>query len=319
MSWAKRNLYFLISCVLAVALLGAAGWYCYSEWQANDASRASLEEAYGKLKEFGKGPVTPSTENIEAANKEARRAQELADGLRKHLVQIPSIPDTTNIDDRILTPAVRGTIAQLALSAEANHVTVPLDFAFSFSAQKDKVVFAAAGRDQLARELGEVKVICDVLLSNRIDSLELLQRERTADDAIAAATASQNDYLDSISVTNNNTIITPYRVTFLCFDAALSSVLTGFANQPYGIMVRTLEVGPADLTGTEMGTAPMSMPERMGPGGMGPGGVPNQYPGVNPAAPGLGSRGGLPVVVDEKKLRVSMLLELVRIVPTPGK
>lgn len=314
MSWAKRNLYFLISCVLAVALLGAAGWYCYSEWQGNDASRTSLETAYSQLKGFGQGPVTPSTENIEAANNEAKRAQQLADGLRKHLVQIPSIPNTNNIDNRILTPAIRDTIRQLAESAEANHVTVLPDFAFSFSAQRDKVVFAAQGLDQLARELGEVKVICDVLFSNRIDSLEVLQRERTADDTVTGgAVATQNDYLDSISVTNNNTIITPYQVTFLCFDSALSSVLAGFANQPYGIMVRTLQVGPADMNPTEMG-APVAMQ-----GGMMPGVNQREYPGVNPTTANLGTRGGLPVVVDEKKLRVSMLLELVRIVPTPGK
>ncbi|HLX72697.1 MAG TPA: Amuc_1100 family pilus-like protein [Verrucomicrobiae bacterium] len=310
MSWAKRNLYFLISCVLAVALLLAAGWYCYSQWQGNNASSDSLKQAYGQLNDLGTKPITPSTENIEAANQEAKRARELAVGLRKHLAPIPSIPNVTNVDDHLLASSVRDTVRQLALSAEANHVALPQDFAFSFSAQRDKVAYAEQGRDHLARELGEVKVICGVLFSNRIDSLEILQRERSADDI---ANATGNEFLDSVSITNNDTIVTPYQVTFTSFDPALSEVLTGFANQPYGIMVRTLEVEPAEATPGE-------------PGMMTPQGMQSQIPTDNrfppntaAAASALSMKGGLPVVVDEKKLRVTMLLELVRIVPAPGK
>ena len=306
MSWAKRNLYFLISCVVAVALLLAAGWYAYSEWQGSDEASGLLTQAYAQLNDFGNKSVTPNAENIDAAKKEAKQAQELADGLRKHLIPIPSIPNTNNVDDRILAAEVRNTVRQLTTAAEANHVNLAvLDYGFSFSAQRDKVAYAASARDQLARELGEVKVICGVLFSNRIDSLDLLQRERTADDA--AATTTQNDYLDALSVTNNDTIITPYQVSFSCFDAALSEVLAGFANQPYGIMVRTLEVTPVgETTGGELVMNPQI-----------PGGGERFIP-PNPATPPT-TRGGLPVVVDEKKLRVTMLLELVRIVPMPGK
>ena len=308
MSWVKRNLYFLIGCVVAVALLLAAGWYCYSEWQGSAASSDLLGKAYSQLNDLGNKPITPTAENIDAAKTEAKQAQDLAEGLQKHLVQIPSIPNTNNVDDRTLAAKVRDTISQLTVASVANHVALPQDYAFSFSAQRDKAVYAAQGRDHLARQLGEVKVICGVLLSNRIDALEGLQRERTADDAMSAGT--QNDTFDSISVTNNNTIVSPYQVTFLCFDPALHGVITGFANQPYGMMIRSLEVVPADMSPTEMGG---------GQPGMFPGGGDNRFqPGVTPAAPPAVA-GRLPVVVDEKKLRVTMLLELVRVVPNPGR
>ncbi len=75
----------------------------------------------------------------------------------------------------------------------------------------------------------QLKVICDTLFSNRVTSLESVQREHTSDDASAVQAA---DYLDSISVTNNNTIITPYQVTFVCFSTELAGVLASFANQP---------------------------------------------------------------------------------------
>lgn len=317
MPWIKRNLYFLISCVLAVVLLGAAGWYCYTQWQGNNQSWDLLNQAYSDLKTLNSSPITPTTENIDAARAEAKQAQELASGLRKFLTPIPSIPNTNKIDDRALAFAMSDTIRQLMLSAEANHVELPQDFAFSFSAQRGKVVYAALSRDQLARQLGEVKAICDVLFTNRINSLQSLQRERTADD-LAGGGGTTPEYLEFTAVTNNNTIIAPYEVSFLCFDQELSGVLSGFANERHGMIVRTLGVEPAEAATTE-GGAPQTptMPEGYGPRGYGPRG----YGGMTPGMPQAQETtiGGLPVVVDEKKLKVTMLLELVRIIPTPGR
>lgn len=36
MDWIKRNLYFLVGSLVAVALMGLAGWYLYSKWQLNN-------------------------------------------------------------------------------------------------------------------------------------------------------------------------------------------------------------------------------------------------------------------------------------------
>lgn len=308
MTWVKRNLYFVISCVVAVALLGAAGWYCYSQWQGNAASWDQLNLAYGQLKDLGNKPITPTKENIDAAREQAKQAQELARGLRKHLTPIDSIPNASTVDDRTLAFAVRDTIRDLTNSAANDHVGLPQDFAFSFSAQRQKTVYTAGSQGHLARQLGEVNAICQVLFTNRVNSLESLQRERTADDG-GSGVGTQPEYLDLVSVTNNNTIISPYQVTFLCFDQELAQVLDGFANQPHGIMVRSLEVVPADMTPAESGMSTMTMQNTM-----------EQRGGINPTtAPNLGYKGGLPIVVDEKKLRVTMLVELVRITSTPGR
>lgn len=317
MPWIKRNLYFLISCVLAVVLLGAAGWYCYTQWQGNNQSWDLLNQAYSDLKTLNGSLITPTEDNINAARAEAKQAQELASGLQKYLTPIASIPNTNKIDDRLLAFAVRDTIQDLTLSAEANHVELPLNFAFSFSAQRDKAVYAALSRDQLARQLGEVKAICDVLFTNRINSLESLQRERTADDGTGGG-GTTPEYLEFTAVTNNNTIIAPYEVSFLCFDQELAGVLAEFANERHGMIVRTLGVEPAEAAATEGGMPQMpTTPEGYGPRGYGPRG----YGGIMPGMPQTQetTKGGLPVVVDEKKLKVTMLLELVRIVSTPGR
>ena len=43
MSWIKRNLFFLVGGVVAAALLGLAGWYCYSKWQLNNENLEAHE------------------------------------------------------------------------------------------------------------------------------------------------------------------------------------------------------------------------------------------------------------------------------------
>ena len=110
------------------------------------------------------------------------------------------------------------------------------------------------------------------------------------------------DYLDSISVTNNNTIITPCQVTFVCFSTELAGVLASFANQPHGIVVKTLTVQPNDLGAADTG---MAAPTG-GPGWWWPDDAARKV-------------GGLPVVVDEKKLKVTMLLNFGKILAGQGR
>ena len=341
MSWAKRNLYFLISCIAAVVLLGAAGWYCYSEWQGNNQSWEALNQAYSQLNEINNKPITPNKENVEAARNQVKDIETLNNSLHKFLSPISPIPNTGKIDDRTLAFAVRETISQLRVEAGPN-ITLPQDYAFSFSAQRDKAVYVPQSWGQLAQQLGEVKTICDILYSNRISSLDGIQREHTADDL--GATTQQPDYLDYTSITNNGststTILTPYQVTFGCFDTELGGVLASFANQPYGIMVRTLEVEPAEMATTEMNYQPQVPTFQYPPAGAAPyrgggapyrGGVP-QYrsapapPPVMPAAPAVSAPagnlpmvGGLPVIVDEKRLKITMMLEVVKVSSTPGR
>jgi hypothetical protein len=73
-------------------------------------------------------------------------------------------------------------------------------------------------------------------------------------------------------------------------------VLSSFANQSHTIVVKTLNVQPADAINgmTEMSMQP------------------------NNGVPVFNARGGLPVVIDEKKLKVIMLLDFVKILPAQG-
>lgn len=328
MSWAKRNLYFLISCIVAVVLLGAGGWYCYSEWQGNDQSWQALQQAYEQLKQFANKPITANEENIHAARDQVKQIKTLNDSLHQYLNSISPIPNTGKIDDRALASAIRDTIHQLRADAGPN-ITLPPDYAFSFSAQRDKTAYVPQSWGQLAQQLGEVKAICNILFSNRINSLDGIQRERTADDL--NGTTQQADYVDFVGATNGNIVTTPYQVTFRCFDGELGGVMASFANETYGIMVRSLEIEPAEAAAGETGTQPQYQPQYQPPVPTYNGRNPHDMPGYRGVPPpptpapapsptaGAATVGGLPVIVDESKLRVSMLLEVVKINPTQGR
>jgi hypothetical protein len=300
MSWAKRNLYFLISCIAAVVLLGAAGWYCYSEWQSNNANWEQLSQAYAQLKQIADKPVgagNNTVTNIDAARAQAKEVKARVADMEKFFVPVRGIPNTNHFEDRVVASAVRDTVGQLRAAAVAHNVTLPLDFAFSFSLQAGKASYDPNSWDQLSKQLGEVKTLCDTLYSCRVNALDGIQRERTADDSNPNSGAStQPDYIDSTSVTNSNTVITPYQLTFECFTSELGGVLSSFANQAHTIVVKTLNVQPVEVSNG----MDMSMQN-------------------NPTQPLLNPKGGLPVVIDEKKLKIIMLVDFVKILPAQGR
>jgi hypothetical protein len=323
MSWAKRNLYFLISCIVAVVLLGAAGWYCWSSHQAYNTNTEQLKANYSQMKDFADkkpGPGNEQVDNIKTAKEQTEQAKQRVAELEKFFTPVKGIPDTNKFNDRMLSFAVRETVSQLRAAAQAKTVTLPAatpEFAFSFSLQMGKTIYDPNAAEMLSKQLGEVKTICDTLFGARILSLDSIQRERTSDDSNMQGQLSlQPDYTDSLSMTNGNMVISPYQVTFECFTPQLGSVLSSFANQPHTIVVKTLNIQPADLA------------QSYGGGGQIPGGG-NGYANYARAAgityapppnPQLQQRGGaVPTIIDEQKLRVIMLLDFIKITPAQGR
>jgi hypothetical protein len=326
MSWAKRNLYFLISGIVAVVLLGAAGWYCYSSMQSNAAVWAQLQEAYGKMDAITKkspGAGNNDVNNIEAAKEQTKEVEARVAEMRKFFVPVRGIPDTNHFDERRLAFAVRDTVSQLRAAAKDHSVALPMstpEFAFSFTLQVGKMGYDAGSHEMLSKQLGEVKLICDTLFACRITALDSVQRERTADDAsttYAGGGVSGNDYTDSISLTNGNVVITPYQVTFQCFTPELGRIISSFANQEHTVVVKTLNVQPAetgmmsgDMGGYGGGYGALAA-------GAGAGGYGGGYGA--PPQPAVTAARGLQTVIDEKKLRVTLLLDFVKILPTQGR
>jgi hypothetical protein len=357
MDWIKRNLYFLIGSLVALMLMGLAGWYLYSKWDLNNTLLGQLDEQYAKLKRLNEQKPHPGAgkvDNIQAAKDQQKQLRAYIQKACQYFQTIPPIPATESgkVTSQEFSAALSRTVDQLTRGAIAANVGLPpkntttgQTYSFSFEEQRPKLDFARGSLEPLSVQLGEVKMISDVLFQAKINSLDSLRRERVSEDD---QKGPQTDYLPDKSVTNELAVLTPYEVTFRCFSSELASVLAGFASSPYGLIGKTInvEAAPAEAISPDQPTSmpvanpmpvyqappPPSMPsesrsarssfeDRYGLGGGGGRRVPPpsqpqpvfQPTYAAPLATAAKNKGGLPTVLDEKKLKITMALMVVKL------
>jgi hypothetical protein len=299
MAWIKRNLFFVIGGILAIGLLGAAGFYNYRGWSYNSAKNDKLKEIYGTLRNLTSQKPSPGNDkvdNIAAAREQERRIRDWIRQAADYFQPIAPIPDTGNnaVSSEAFAAALRRTIDQMQHEADAASVILPPQYNFSFKAQRDLVKFAPGSLGSLAAQFGEVRTIAEILYAAKVNSLDGIQRVRVSDDD---ASGPQADYFDDHSVTNNLAVLTPYQITFRSFSPEIAQVLAGFASSPHGFIVKSISVQAA-------GTLAATSPDATAPSPS-----PTPVPTVTPG------RGGLQTVLNEQLLRVTLVVEVVKLLP----
>jgi hypothetical protein len=295
MGWIKRNLFFAIGGIVALLLLGAAGYYDYASWSHNSAAFDKLNEIYGQLKTLGDekpGPGNSKVDNIKAAKDQEAIVRDWINQTGNFFKPIAPVPDSPDVTSEAFAAALRRMIDQLQHEADTASVLLPPKYAFSFEAQRSIVKFAPGSLNSLAVQLGEVKTISEVFFASRVNSLDGIQRARVSDDD---TTGPQTDYINDVSVTNNLAVMTPYVVSFRGFSGELASVLGGLAASPYGFIVKGINIQPAGAA-SPGGENPMSM---------------GQPPMM------VARKGGLPTVLNEQLLRITLAIDIVK--PLPRK
>ena len=151
----------------------------------------------------------------------------------------------------MLNSALRSTVNQMRRDAAARGVQVATNYYFSFTAERDRLMFDKPGLLPLSVQLGEVKAICDVLFAARVNAIDNIRREKVSLHDTEAQ--QSNDYLDRTTMTNDIALVSPYEVSLRCFSSEVAAILSGFASSPNGLIVRAINVEPAVLGG-EFGT-----------------------------------------------------------------
>jgi len=322
MAWIKRNLYFFIGSIVAVALMVAGAFYLFSQISdegrvANDISQqfAELE----RLNTLNPHPGGGTIDNIKAAKAQATAVRAYVAKARGFFQRITPIPDPAagKIGNSDFATALRLTVTQLHHEAEQQSVLLAdTNYYFTFEAQKRIFNFDPASLDKLAMQLGEVKAISEILFDAKVNSLDSIRREIVSTDD-----KNQSDYLTQKTVSTPLADLTPYEVKFRCFSTELASVMSSLASSPYGFIIKTINVeptavGPEEaLEGAVPGaTTPMvAPPVRYGDGGGRRGGrngyipPPAMVPSVAPvAAPKPGS------FLNEKPFTVTMMIQVVK-------
>jgi hypothetical protein len=357
MSWIKRNLFFVIGSLVALVLMGLAGWFLYSKWSLNNDVLSNLNNDYEVLKNLNSASPHPgagSVNNIQLAKEQREQLLAYLKKTRAYFEPVARIPDLPKVTDRDFSAALSKTIDQLRTEATNASVSLPPDnYTFSFTSQKSKISFAAGSVDKLAVQLGEIKMLSELLFEAKVNSLDNIRRERVSQDD---SFGLQTDYLSERTTSNALAVLTPYEITFRSFSTELASVLANISSSPHCILVKTInvEMAPA-VAAPEPTIAPVAMqpqayvqqPNPMqeemerqqaeaqaqaafrarygGGAAQSQGGV--TYRGIGGQqqpvyAPQGGQRvsptgkGGLPTVLDEKLLKITVNLYLVKALPT---
>jgi hypothetical protein len=314
MAWVKRNLFFLAGGVIALLLLGAAVLFNLKNYKLNEENRDKLKAEYDQLEQLNHQNPHPGNEhvdNIAAAKSQNEQVKAFIGKAGGFFEVIPPSPAGTNVTDESFAAELRRTIELLQRDAALASVTLPPRYDFSFGAIKSKITFATGSLPPLAGQLGEVKTICGILFSAKVNALDAIRRERVSLDDKEAA-----DYIEMHSVTNEMAIITPYQVTFRCFSTELATVLAGFSNSKHCFIVKTVSVEPGSIMTVDSGVpgAPMAFAPAPVARVMDEEGGTVRPTAAPVAAPsGAGARGGFPTVLNERLLKVDMLLEVVKL------
>jgi hypothetical protein len=312
-NWIKRNKFFAIALVLAIGMLGGAGYYDWQSWSRNAAAFGSLNEIYDTLTKLTHAPLSPGNEtvdNIGAAQEQIRRLREWNSKAGNYFQPIEPIPSAVaGAGGRTeeFSFALSRTLAQMQHDAAVASVALPPDFPFSFTAERNRMTFAPGSLGPLSAQLGEAKAITGILYAAQINRLESLQRVRVSDDDNAGP---QSDYITESPVTNEQAVLTPWQITFLGFSPQIAAVLDGMAASPHGIIVNGINVQRDETEDTAQPGMENNMPRNM-PGYIN---TPDNMRDDRFQAARRG-RGGLQTVLDEQLLRVTVEIEIVKLTP----
>ena len=318
MQWLKQNVTLVLSGIVALALLGGAGFYLYSRVAAQMEITGQVEERKQTRQALLEAEVFPSQENIELIKQEQQRLQALLQTAENHFQVVP-VPELASVGQfKVL---LETTIDQLSKQAKTSGVTLPANCSFSFTVQRPLMQFETASLAPLNAQLADIRVLTQVLFEAHIYELMSVRRSPvSANDNNQGLTQYPGDYLGSKNITTNKVaLLYPYEFTFRCASAELAAILDKLAQSPYGFVVRNVRVEPADAPVTEVETsAVMTMGGRYGrdPRMLSSRyGIPQRQVAPPPVAqptPATGAGRGPGTVLKEKALRVSILIEVVR-------
>ena len=244
MAWVKRNLGLVIGGVIALALLGVAGFYFWGNYKHDQEITQSLDETTEKFKGLLNRPLHPGGEgggkvnNIELVKAENKRLEDFLKDVRARFGK-REIP--TNISNRDFRALLDNTIHDLQKSADAFGITVPgkKDYWFSFSPEKSAVEFKNI--EMLTHQLMDVKDLCDILFAAKISDLVAIKRVAASSDENNA----QDFLTDKKASTNEFAIVTPYELRFQGFSGELARVLERMISAKRCFVVRSVAVDKA--------------------------------------------------------------------------
>jgi len=329
MPWIKRNLAFVVSLAVAVALLIGGAVYLLSAQSEAETASGELEAKKNEYDTLVKREPYPNAKNIEQAKAEQARVTELK---AQSLATFSQYPVFTTLDDASFKALLTRTIADLERSAERRGVKLPSGsstagsgaskYNFTFDTQRRELRLAPSTLQPLALALTDVREFSEILFASKIHSLVSIKRTPIGTNE----TAGTGDILSKKVGTNSVVAagIHPYEVQFQCFSSELGEVLSRFVAASNAYVLKTINVERPSADGAEgsgetaQPNPAMGMMALMSRYGLRPG-MGTMPPATQPAATQPAASGKVgDVVLEQKPIKVTLGFEVVRLAPPPA-
>ena len=348
MLWIKRNLVLVIGIVVSIGLLAGAGYYLYDNYFDNEAQQVQLDQLKGEVDQLKVG-IYPSEENISLVKSNTALAETFIDAASRLLATEPYKPvAAVTLHNQLPT-----IIDRLRRDATNAGIELPPNYQFTFGEIKRQASIFPYQVEPLVNQLNEITAICGVLFNAKIRALDGLQRVMAYNGDPGGPDLLTDLAQRTNSVATNLTIVTtPYRIVFRAFSGELAAVVNGISSAKEFITIRQLDVdaGAAGRDGLQPGGVPggamdpmmnpfggggapaMRLPGTPAPGapppGAPPAGAPMAGAGTTPRpavpvrpgmapAPAPPPKSTLVPVLDEKPVRITMVVEVAKVVRRP--
>jgi hypothetical protein len=331
MTWIKQNLVLAVGGLLTLVLVAAGGFYLYDNMGKNQAVNEELEKYQNTLTNIYKSPTFPSPTNITAAKKELAAVKSAMGRAQQIFSPVPA----ENVTDLKFKSLLDTTLFDLQKAAELAGVGLPeKGYAFSFSNEKIAVQFPPSSFPILPEQLAEVKAICEILFSTKINKLTQVKRVKVSDRGLIrvgndpGTPGGGKDYLDmKIEVDPVLGLsFMPYQIDFESFTTELALILEAFSKSKYGLLVKAVMIDseqvpalppPGGVPPAVNTPPPRPLLPRPGLTNAAAAGTPVRpaAPGVRPPAGAVPGKDGMTTVLNEKLIKVTLLVESVRFLP----
>ena len=286
---------------------------------------ANLDEASQKYKDLLSRKVHPGNKKVDNIQKAKDQIAELG-GFSTDVKEYLKGPEPlANLNNREFRAQLDTGIAEMRRMAEETAVQLPnTNYWFTYSAYRTTVDFKDNAQGLYA-QLQDLKSILGVLCQARVHSLIALRRVAVNDGEYFGP----NEYIGNrFPKTNDFAVTTGYEVTFQGFSSELARVMEGLANARQCFVVKSVAVAQAPEERKPAGPPPAMAPMNpMGyPGGGGGSYMmdpryrmmmnPQMMQPVMPRAKAAQPPGVKPVL-DENKLRFTLMVDSVRLKPKP--